>query len=185
MLLLDAVNIGLTALGEARVTTTNIQHLTVDALLNAMTQHRKLLLERGWWFNSSTVTMSPNNAGNVEIPFASLSVLDTSDKRLVTVRNGLLFDSSNYTAVFDEAVELFAIYDVDFEDMPESAGLYVAYMAAAQVYSGDLGEDQSVQYLRSQAGMARIQLEQLHLRQMRYNTRKTAAYSRYFNSLRG
>ena len=185
MQLLTAVNIILNMLGEAQVTNTEFQHSTVYLVLTAIEEHKRLLLEKGWWFNTGTVTMTPNTSNEIEYPTDALMIVDTANERLLTTRAGLLWDASSNTQYFTQDMELFCTFNIAFEDLPACAAQVVIYRAGAEVYSNDLGVDSSVQQALQKAQVAYNQLQMLHLRAMKYTTKQSSAYMNILAALGG
>lgn len=184
MTLLDAINTCLSALGEARVTSTTVRHPTVDLIRTTIAMKKRDLLEKGWWFNTSNVKMYPSITGQLEYPENAISVLGFGGEILVP-REGVLFDVDNNTSVFTEAKELRVFYDVAFEDLPECAANVILYRAAREVYAGDLGIDSSVQNMQYNEATHTATLEMLHLRNRRYTTKQRRGWSRLHSALRG
>lgn len=182
MTLLDAINIGLSALGEFRVTSADDRHPTADILRSTIEDKQKELLERGWWFNTYTSTASPDTNGKVEYPVNALSVLGDSG-RIYTMRGGMLFDMDNYTDVFAGPVTIMVTEDLDFEDLPECAANVVAYSAAMQQYINDLGNDANTRTMAEIIQRNWDTVELLHLRNKRYSTRQTRQFRRLRTAL--
>ncbi|BEQ12898.1 putative putative tubular protein A [Pseudomonas phage Ep4] len=184
MLLLEAVNTCLSALGEARVTSTEVRHPTVDLIKNTVEMKKRSLLERGLWFNDSEVTMYPGTDGTLEYPEDALSVLGYGGEILIP-RKGLLFDVDNNTGVFTEPKKLHVVYNVDFADLPECVANVVMYRSMREVYAGDLGVDAAVQNMQQNELAAMAQVEMLHLRNKRFSSRSRKGWVRLQNALRG
>lgn len=184
MLLLEAVNTCLSALGEARVTSTEVRHPTVDLILGTIVMKQRQLLETGWWFNTSDVTMYPSVTGEMEAPVNALSILGF-DGEIFVVRDGMLFDMDNNTRFFTEAKTMRVFYNLDFEDLPECAANVVMTRAAQEVYSGDLGVDSSVARLQQLELRSTTDMQMLHLRNKRYSSRQRRGWQRVASALRG
>ena len=184
MTLLEAVNTCLSALGEARVTSTTVRHPTVDLILSTLVMKQRQLLEKEWWFNTSDVTMYPSITGEMEAPANAISILGFKGETFV-VRNGMLFDMDNNTQLFTEPKTMRVFYNLDFEDLPESAANVVMTRTAQEVYSGDLGVDTSVARLQQLEVRSLADLEQLHLRNRRYSTRQRRDWGRVVRALQG
>lgn len=182
MKLLEATNSCLTALGEARVTSTETRHPTVDLVLSTITLKQRELLERGWWFNTADVTMYPSITGNMEYPDNALSIIGW-DGRTLIARDGMLFDMDNNTTVFTSAQKLHITYDLDFTNLPECAAIVTWTRTAQEIYSGDYGVDNVVQRLMQQEANAYATMEMLHLRNRRYNTRQRRGFQRIVRAL--
>lgn len=185
MELLTAVNRILSTLGEAQVTNTDSQHSDVYLILTAIEEHKRLLLERGWWFNTSTVTMYPDTSGNIECPVDALSIIDTTDERLLVERTGQLYDATNSTEFFTAPVTIFITYNIAFEDLPPSAAQVVLLRANQEMYTAYFGMDATIQGIQQKEAMSYAQLQLLHLRCMRYTSQKRGGYSRLIEALGG
>jgi len=183
MLLLEAINSCLTALGEARVTSENVRHPTVDIVRSTIDTKRRALLERGWWFNTSEVTMYPGSDGTMEYPFDALSIIGY-DGRTLIARDNLLFDMDNGTRIFTQPLKMHVTYDLEFQNLPECAATVVWAKAAQEVYAGDYGVDSAVQRLNMQEQIAMQTMEMLHLRNRRYSTRDRRGFRRIVSALR-
>lgn len=181
---LEAVNTCLSALGEARVTSTEVRHPTVDLINSTLVMKQRQLLERGWWFNTSDVTMYPSFTGEMEAPVNALSILGFGGETFV-VRDGMLFDMDNNTRFFTEPKTMRVFYNLDFEDLPECAANVVMTRAAQEVYSGDLGVDTSVARLQQLEIQSFADMEMIHLRNKRYSTRQRRDWQRVSSALRG
>lgn len=185
MKLLDSVNICLHALGEARVTSTDTRHPSVDLILGTIDTKKADLLERGWWFNTSVVRMYPNEAKEIAYPADSLRIESTDVRKIYTARSGMLYDVLENTTLFNSPVDLQVSIDLDFEDLPECVANVVTYRAARAVYVGDLGYDSAVSDLMQNESLASLQMETLHMRNMNYSTRNRRQFARIIRALDG
>lgn len=184
MQLLESVNICLHTLGEARVTSTDTRHPSVDLILSTINTKKALLLERGWWFNTSVVHMYPNDLKQIAYPANSLRIESDDRRKVYSARSGMLYDVLAGTQYFDGPVYLQVSVDLDFEDLPECVANVITYRVARAVYVGDMGNDSSVSDLMQNEQMAYLQMETLHLRNMNYNTRNRREFSRITSALR-
>ncbi|QHJ82317.1 MAG: hypothetical protein [Bacteriophage sp.] len=185
MKLLESVNICLHVLGEARVTSTDTRHPSVDLILSTIATKKKDLLERGWWFNTSVVRMFPDEAGRIDYPADSLRIESTDVRKIYTARNGYLYSVLENTSVFSGPVDLQVSTDIDFEDLPECVANVVTYRTARAVYVGDLGYDSAVSDIQQNEQLAWLQMETLHMRNMNYNTRNRRQFIRVIRALDG
>lgn len=183
MELLDAVNICLTALGEARVTSTSTRHPTVDLAIQSINTKKKLLQERGWWFNTALVTTYPDTLKRIPYPADAIAIKGADGYCVYSKRGGYLFDNTNNTEYFDNPLRIFVTYDLAFDDLPESAATVVTYQAAREMYVGDLGNDSSVSNLMQNEQQAALLLQEQHLRNQKYNTRRRRQWGRYIGAL--
>lgn len=183
MLLLDAVNTCLTALGEARVTSTNTRHPSVDLAIQSIDTKKRLLQERGWWFNTSRVTMYPDATGRMPYPSEAIAIKGADGYSVYSKRGGYLFNNTDNTEFFKDPLVIYVTADLDFEDLPESAATVVTYQAAREMYVGDLGNDSSVSNLMQNEQQATLLMQEQHLRNQKYNTRRRRQWGRFVGAL--
>lgn len=185
MQLLTAVNQILSMLGEAQVTTIDAQHATVYKILTAIEAQKRMLLEPGWWFNTGRLVMYPGTGNTMEAPVDVIFVTDAYNKFLITVESGMLYNATDNTQYFTEALTLFCTFNKTFEDLPICAATVVVCRAGIQVYADDLGVDSLVQRYKSDEVNAFMQMQKLHLRAMRYNSKLTGGYQNILRALGG
>lgn len=185
MELLDAVNSCLSALGEARVTSTDTRHPSVDLILGTIKVKQKAILERGMWFNTYDAKMYPNDAGGVEYPASAISVQSGDSSKIYTKRNGMLFDVLANTEYFTKPITITVATDITFDNLPECVANVVMYRTMRAVYVGDLGYDATVSDMMQNEQVATLQMETLHMRNMQYSTRSRRGFARYMQALRG
>lgn len=172
MRLLDAINISLTAVGEPNVTSESAPSPSIGLIKNNITHATDRLLARGWWFNDYDTTLSSDIQGFVFVPANTLEVRSMDGTPLV-VRDSRLFDVQRQSYVFTEAVAVQILATMAFAELPEMAAQVVAYEAAAELYSSDLGEDDNHRNLMLNRQQAYERLFTLNLRNRRYSTSKT------------
>ncbi|ANT45401.1 putative tubular protein A [Pectobacterium phage PP90] len=185
MELLDSVNTCLTALGEARVTSTDTRHPSVDLILQTLATKQKLMLERGFWFNTQDEEMFPDLLGLIPYPATSIAVESLDGYTIYSKRNNWLFDNTHNTMYFTGPVCIRVTYNLDFEDLPESVATVITYRAARAVYVGDLGNDASVQDLVLNEQQAMLLVEEQHMRNKKHSTRRRRPWGKYQNALSG
>lgn len=183
MTLLEAINTCLTALGEARVTSAEVRHPTVDLIKATLVVKQRLLLERGLWFNVTMVTMFPSLDGTMEYPANALSIVGPCGEVFIP-RNGSLFDVINNTDQFTKSQDLRVTYNLDFEDLPECVAVVLTCDTAMEIYTGDFGVDTTVSKLNADRSAASAQMEMLHLRNVRHSTRDRRGFRRIRNALK-
>ena len=185
MQLLTAVNQILSMLGEAQVTSVDSQHSTVYKILTALEAQKRMLLEVGWWFNIGSATMYPGTDSTMEAPVDALYMNDTTNEKLVTVRDGMLYNVTDSTQYFTEPMTLFCTFNLSFENLPLCAATVVVCRAGVEVYSDDLGVDSVVQRYQMDEARALQQMQKLHLRSMKYNSQLTQGYQNILRALGG
>lgn len=185
MLLLEAVNTCLHALGEARVTRTDVRHPSVDLILGVIELKKKQLLETGYWFNTAYATMYPNHENKMEFPVDALSITSVRSRKIYEMRDSMLFNVTDNTEYFDGPVEIKFTYNIDFDNLPTCAANVVMYRAMREVYVGDLGNDETVSNMLQNEAAATHTMETLNLRNRKYNTRQRYPWRTYRNALSG
>lgn len=185
MELLEAVNMCLSALTEARVTNINVRHPSVDLIKTTLDIKRKAVLEKGYWFNTYDVVMTPNGEGRIEYPVDAITVQSGDANNVYIPRDKMLFDVLNNTQYFTKPVTLTVSVDIDFANLPECVANVVLYRTMRAVYVADFGYDQTLSDMNQNEMLATLMMEQLHLRNMKYNTRSRRGFVKYTRALRG
>lgn len=148
MILLDAVNICLRYLGEMPVpSTVDIDSLDelheAKIVRNNLVQVSREIQAKGWWFNREPWTFLPDSTtGKIAVPTTVLSVRGTNTS--VISRGATLYSLTNTSYVFTEAVDCVVVWEVEFEDLPETFAELVSYTTARDVQSflrGDTSTD--------------------------------------------
>lgn len=185
MELLEAVNTCLTAIGESRVSSLDTRHPSVDLIKQTIADKQKLLLERGWWFNTMYTKLYPDTVQRIQYPADTLAIKGTDGYTIYSTRGGYLYNNSTNTQLFAAPVNVQVTVNLDFDDLPESAATVVVCRAARAVYVGDFGNDSSVSDIVQNETTAALLLEEQHLRNMKHSTRRRRQWGRYQNALSG
>lgn len=185
MELLEAVNTCLTAIGEARVTSIDTRHPSVDLIIQTIEQKQRLLLARGWWFNIEYEKMYPDTLRHIPYPADAIAIKSMDGYTIYSRRSGYLYDNTENTQYFDGPVNLQVTVNLDFQDLPESAATVITYRTARAVYVGDFGNDSSVSDMSQNEMTAMLLLEEQHLRNMKHSTRRRRQWGKYQNALSG
>ena len=181
MELLSAVNLVLPALGEHVVTSVNPKHPTVNLIVQNMTQQRRELLGRGWWFNTRTVMMYPNTDGEIHLPEETLSVLSPN-----AVQDGdKLVDPTTLYDKWTTGQKCVLYLDREFNRLPEYAANVVLYRALVAAYLTDIGREALLQDWQAKEQLNYAHLTAEHLRNRNYSTRRSGAYQRIVRNIRG
>lgn len=179
MELLTAVNTVLPYLGEHIVTQVEgSRHPTVDLIVSAIDRQRLSLLASGWWFNEMFLTIPVNTDGEIDVPGHTLEVFGIDCN--VVPRGQRFFNLMNGSFQFTKPITVKILTDWEFEQLPDTAALYVTYMAGVEVYTADLGVENAIQVMQSYANQNIALLRQSDLRNRRYNSvRKARSRSSY------
>lgn len=170
---LDAINLTLEALGESRVMDVNTSNPSAGLARSALARNRRGLLSTGYWFNVVERAIAPTADGFIKVPWNQLAVYDTCSDSKYGVRNGNLYDLVEQNEYFDSSVKIKVVLDLDFEDLPEHAAMWIANYTTAQVYLNDLGSDGNYANYASEAERYKSLVLREHLRNQKYSTSKT------------
>jgi len=184
MLLLDAVNLVLPKLGERAVTSLTVKHPTLAIVLPIIDQTKRNTLLRGWWFNEFQYKAYPAPSGEIDIGAGALSFVP-DQAGVAVVRGQRLYNPETLSYVFDAYVQGMVVQNVEFDELPESAAAYVFYSSLIEAYATDLGVTQELSVWQSLASMAWSDLLSEHLRQRKFNTRKSRQWRKLINALQG
>lgn len=184
MKLLNMVNLVLPKLGERPVTSLEVRHPTLAILLPIIDQNRINALIKGWWFNEYMYNAMPDINKEISIGIDVLSFVPERPDTAVQ-RGTRLFNPVTLTYEFDAAVKGRVTQDVPFDELPESAAQYVFYSALIETYTTDIGVTQELQIWTARAQSAYSDLLAEHLRQKKYNTRRSPRWRQFIYALQG
>lgn len=165
---LRAVNLILQNMGETPVNT-----LTGSIPLEA-SQARDVLREisedvqaRGWYFNREVHSLPANEDGEVLLPSNTLGVRTVGNSRNIQVvqRGARLYNKTPFenTFEFSGSVDVELVLGLPFDELPDSARLYIAIKAARVYQAREQGDDMALQEdsADEQAALAALHAEQL------------------------
>jgi hypothetical protein len=144
---LDAVNVMLSAIGEAPVSTLDegsVLEATIARSVLKDTSH--LVQEKSWAFNTeANYPLVPDVNGKITLPLNFVRVRqdkdnDSSDYDLVQ-RGTQLYDRKNHTDVFTQTVKAIVTMLLPFDSMPPVARRFVTLKAARLFQSRMVGSD--------------------------------------------
>lgn len=177
MLLLEAINISLRAIGESEVVSESTSNPSAGVIKSAITQHRRSLLATGWWFNTVEQTITPTSDNRITPPSKQLAMYGVDGNKL-SARDGYLYDLNTQSNYFDEKTYIKSYIDYDFEDLPEYAAQYIASRVAAETYRNDIGVDSNFQSLISDSEEAYALLFREHARNQARSTRQSRRFKK-------
>ena len=171
---LDAVNQILSSVGQAPVTTLDLQNPEVFITLSTLREVSKQVQLEGWTFNTEREYPMVRNETTNEISLpANLLAIDANlhthknDYDLV-MRNGKLYDRLNKTYVFTENPKVDVLWYFDFQYLPPAVQSYVTARAARMCATKMVGDPQLYQLLESAETMARATLTEYECNQGDY-----------------
>jgi len=178
---LSAVNIVLSNIGQAAVTTIDNDNPMVVMAVNTLDEVSNSVQSDGWVFNKEyDYPFTPNTDNRIVIPNNVLA-LDTdylSDCDVV-IREGFLYDKRTHSFTFTTQQELNVIWLVEFDDMPEAFKNYVT-MRAANLFAGRaVGSKEAVKFGEREEAQARAAMLEYETQQGDYNMLGTADNRNY------
>lgn len=173
---LDAVNQILSAVGQAPVTTLDLQNPEVYTVLQTLRDTSREIQSEGWNFNTEyLVKMTKNSDNTIDVPYNVLQI-DTnkdqhSDDYSVIQKDGKLYDK--YHHLFDDREEFKftkdiycdIIYFYSFNNLPFAFQAHIIAKAARKVATKLVGNTDLVRVLS-------IDEEQTKAALMEYETRQ-------------
>jgi len=132
---LDAVNIMLSTIGEAPVSSLAKDQSTVDLAMSrqVLREISLVVLTEGWHFNTEVkLVMTPAMSGEILVPLNCLQVDTTGPSAGIDValRGARLYDRLNHTYLFSVPVTVDMVVLLAFDEMPQAARHYIAIRAA-------------------------------------------------------
>jgi len=143
---LDAVNQILSSVGQAPVTTLDLQNPEVSIVLNTLREVNRQVQAEGWIFNTEReYEMTPDSSTNqIAYPFNMLQI-DTNqyqhkNKYDVVRRNGKLYDRLHHTFTFTDSIKADVVWYFDFTDVPPAIQAYITARAARMCSTKMIGD---------------------------------------------
>jgi hypothetical protein len=158
---LDAVNQILSSVGQAPVTTLDLQNPEVAIVLNTLREVNKQVQAEGWIFNTERdYTLNPDSTTNeIAYPTNALAMdtdINTQNVELDTVRrSGKLYDRMHHTYEFTKAIKANIVWLFDFTDVPPAIQQYITARAAKMCATKMIGDREVYQLLTEQEGYTR------------------------------
>ena len=158
---LDAVNQILSSVGQAPVTTLDLQNPEVSIVLNTLREVNKQVQAEGWIFNTERdYTLNPDSTTNeIAYPTNALAMdtdINTQNVELDTVRrSGKLYDRMHHTYEFTKAIKANIVWLFDFTDVPPAIQQYITARAAKMCATKMIGDREVYQLLTEQEGYTR------------------------------
>jgi len=153
---LDAVNQILSSVGQAPVTTLDLQNPEVAIVLNTLREINKQVQAEGWVFNTEREYEFTPDSVTKEILFPyNVLQLDTnryyhySDYDVIR-RNGKLYDRLNHTYQFNEPIKGDVVWYFDFTDIPPAIQAYIIARAARMCATKMIGDQEINKLLAEQ-----------------------------------
>jgi len=158
---LDAVNQILSSVGQAPVTTLDLQNPEVSIVLNTLREVNRQVQSEGWIFNTERhYELTPDSTTNQITYPSNMLQIDTnrpthkSDYDVVR-RNGKLYDRENHTYTFTKSIYADVVWFFDFTDVPPAFQVYITARAARMCAVKMIGDREVQALLQEQELMTR------------------------------
>ncbi|QJQ82600.1 tail tubular protein A [Synechococcus phage S-SBP1] len=158
---LDAVNQILSSVGQAPVTTLDLQNPEVAIVLTTLREVNKQVQSEGWMFNQErNYTLKPDSTTEeILYPTNALQVDTNEDQHRddydVVRRGKKLYDRLNHTYKFKQDIKADITWLYEFDDVPPPIQNYITARAARMSAIKTVGEAQLSQLLQEQELMTR------------------------------
>ena len=179
---LDAVNIILSNVGQAPVTTIDNDNPMVSMANNILDEVAESLQSEGWSFNYERNYPFVPNTDNEILVAENIIRLDVSDYTSdldPVIRGGKLYDKRGHSFKFTENVDLDVTWLLEFEDLPQPAKQYAAIRAANLFAGRAVGSQEQVKFGEREEAAARATLLEYECQQGDYNILGTSAGRNY------
>lgn len=176
---LEAVNMLLESIGEAPVNTLESGLSEAHIARQTLTQASRKCQSRGWWFNTETVTLSPNTDKEIHLPANCLKV-ETGLEHIV-YRGSRLYDRADNTYKFEGQVRAQLVIGLSFDELPEVARHYIAVRAGRIFQDRTVGSTSLHGFQREDEQMAWHELHETELENGNYNIFDNADIARSLN----
>jgi len=158
---LDAVNQILSSVGQAPVTTLDLQNPEVSIVLNTLREVNKQVQAEGWVYNTERHVEFPPDNTTKEIAYPpNVLQLDANrethkDNYDLVRRNGKLYDRYKHTDKFTKTIEADVVWYFDFTDVPPAFQAYITARAARMCCVKMVGDRELQALLQEQEIMTR------------------------------
>ena len=158
---LDAVNQILSSVGQAPVTTLDLQNPEVSIVLNTLREVNRQVQSEGWIFNTERhYELTPDSTTNQITYPSNMLQIDTNKPHHkgnydVVRRNGKLYDRENHTYTFTDSIYADVVWFFDFTDVPPAFQVYITARAARMCAVKMIGDREVQALLQEQELMTR------------------------------
>ena len=158
---LDAVNQMLSSVGQAPVTTLDLQNPEVAIVLTTLREVNKQVQSEGWMFNTERAyTLKPDSTTQeIEYPTNALQIDTNVEEHRAdfdVVRRGKkLYDRLHHTKKFTKDLKVDITWLYEFDDVPAPIQNYIVARAARMAAIKTVGESQLAGLLQEQELMTR------------------------------
>jgi hypothetical protein len=170
---LEAVNIMLSAIGEAPVNRLSSGLVEAETAETILTQVSRSVQSEGWHFNRETnVEIAPNVAGEIVLATNTIradQMVNSNSDLDLTQRGGKMYDRKNHTFAINTSAFLDITYELDFGDLPAVARKYVTIKAARILQDNIVGSEALHSFQREDEMQALFELKDYENETADYN----------------
>ena len=185
---LDAVNQILSSVGQAPVTTLDLQNPEVSIVLNTLREVNKQVQGEGWIYNTErSYELVPDSTSKEILYPSNMLQIDTNveahrNEYDVVRRNGKLYDRLKHTYQFTENVKADVVWLFDFTDIPPAIQAYITARAARMCAVKMVGDRELQALLQEQELMTRAAAIEYECNQGDYSMFGFQDGKHYYNS---
>ena len=185
---LDAVNQILSSVGQAPVTTLDLQNPEVFMTVNTIRECSRQIQLEGWTYNTErNYPLQPDaTTSKIAIPPGVLTIDSNrkthSDTYDLVMRNGFLYDRYHHKDTFDNEIKVDVVWFFDFEYLPPALQEYITAKAARMCATKMVGDSDLNQLLAEQEGSTRAALIEYECQQGDYSMFGHRDGQNYYNS---
>ena len=185
---LDAVNQILSSVGQAPVTTLDLQNPEVSIVLNTLREVNRQVQAEGWIYNTErSYELTPDSTTKHIAYPSNLLQIDTNreyhhDKYDVVRRDGKLYDRVKHTFEFEDNVRADVVWYFDFTDVPPAIQAYITARAARMCAIKMVGDRELQALLQEQEIMTRAAAIEYDCNQGDYSMFGFRDGENYYNS---
>lgn len=170
---LEAVNIMLSAIGEAPVNRLSSGLVEAETAETILTQVSRSVQSEGWHFNRETnVEIAPNVAGEIILATNTIradQMVNSNSDLDLTQRGSKMYDRKNHTFAINTSAFLDITYELDFGDLPAVARKYVTIKAARILQDNIVGSEALHSFQREDEMQALFELKDYENETADYN----------------
>jgi len=143
---LEAVNVMLSVIGEAPVSSLDISGFSDVAIAKSILEECSREVQSQQWScnTEDEYELIPDNSGYINVPLNVLKLdinPDQAYKYQPVIRGNKLYDKKNKTFLFTEPLKFDLVWYLPFTDLPESLRRYITIAAARKFQKRFYGSD--------------------------------------------
>ena len=172
---LDAVNQILGSVGQAPVTTLDLQNPEVSIVLNTLREVNRQVQSEGWVFNTERHYEMPRDpeTNTIQYPYNVLQMDGNEEYHKGAIdlvrREGKLYDRLNHTYTFTGPVVVDVTWYFDFTDVPPPIQMYITARAARMSATKLIGDQEINKLLAEQEVQTRAAAMEYECNQGEYS----------------